>query len=136
MASRKRAKKRDSSVDRQVLKSEKHLRSLLALSSDWYWEQDNQHRFTVFVGDALTKVGLDPRRLLGTRRWDHAGVPLNDSGGWDAHKATLAARKPFVDLIYRYIDSQGRPHYLSVSGEPIFDSRKRFKGYRGIGKDV
>ncbi|MDQ3186523.1 MAG: PAS domain-containing protein, partial [Pseudomonadota bacterium] len=34
------------------------------------------------------------------------------------------------------IKSDGSQQYLMVSGEPMFDSSGRFKGYRGIGKDV
>ena len=36
----------------------------------------------------------------------------------------------------RSADPQGRLHYISVNGEPMFDAEKRFRGYRGIGRDI
>jgi signal transduction histidine kinase len=33
-------------------------------------------------------------------------------------------------------DSQGRQHWVSISGEPVFDAQGAFRGYRGVGKDV
>jgi len=61
-------------------------------------------------------------------------VPVGNS--WEGHKAVLEARQPFADFVYRRVDSQGDTRYISASGQPVFDAKKRFKGYRGIGKDI
>ena len=34
------------------------------------------------------------------------------------------------------MDRTGEVRYLSISGEPIFDDRNQFKGYRGITRDI
>ncbi len=115
--------------------SEARFRSLAGLSSDWYWEQDAELRFSWFSEEKERKSGSSRRLTLGLRRWEIPGVtPFSDS--WDEHKATLEARKPYRDFEYRRIGEDGKLRYISVSGEPMFDEAGAFKGYRGIARDV
>ncbi len=116
--------------------AEERFESLIGLSSDWYWEQDDSYRFTVITGGDLEAAGVDPKRVLGTARWDNDAVPAGDGGSWDKHKAVLKARRPFSDFVYQRPDSKGELHYFSVSGLPVFDEKGRFRGYRGVTRDV
>ena len=105
-----------------------------SLTGDWYWEQDSAFRFTKVdvhaAGPADQKLA---RRILGKRRWD-SGIEVE--GGWEAHRALLEAHVPFRDvLMWRELEDGSR-RYLSVTGEPVFDARGRFKGYRGVGRDI
>ena len=115
---------------------DQRLFGLLEVVSDWYWEQDANLCFTLVTGPALEKVGIDPKADLGKKRWEQGGVLLEDSESWIKHKALLEARKPFTDFVYKYIDTNGEQHYVSASGQPVFDPQGAFSGYRGIGKDV
>jgi light-regulated signal transduction histidine kinase (bacteriophytochrome) len=54
----------------------------------------------------------------------------------EAHRADLEARQPFVDFEYGRRDATGAVHYVSVSGQPVFDADGAFRGYRGVGKDI
>src|SRR3954466_560789 len=104
------------------------------LSSDWYWEQDAELRFTrveVRSGDAAERALAE--RILGKQRWD-TGIEIE--AGWDEHRALLEARAPFRDvLMWRELDDGSR-RFVSISGEPLFDAGGRFCGYRGVGRDV
>ncbi|MBI2319584.1 MAG: PAS domain S-box protein, partial [Betaproteobacteria bacterium] len=115
--------------------SEERFRSLTALSSDWYWEQDEQFRFTVVSGGIQAGFGISPQAVLGKTRWDVAAVGMTDED-WAAHKAVLEAHQPFRDFEYARLDAQGRVRHRSVSGEPMFDEHGRFAGYRGVGRDI
>ena len=115
---------------------DERLKSLLELSSDWYWEQDERYRFTQIVGGAVGKSGFDSKNYLGKTRWDHGGEPVSDGGSWDQHKATLKARRPFTDFVFKRSDSNGELRYISSSRQPVLDDQGRFRGYRGIAKDV
>ena len=108
--------------------------AFLGLTSDWYWEQDAELRFTrVEVrNDAAAEQGL-AQRILGKKRWE-TGVEIE--GGWDAHRAVLESRAAFRDVLMWRNLPDGARRYISVSGEPMFDSRGRFTGYRGIGRDI
>jgi len=118
-----------------LLDSEARFRSLTELSSDWYWEQDADLRMSFHSKGFAQSAGITSDRLLGKRRWEEPNrLPL--SGSWDAHRATLAARKPFRDFEYVRIREDGVRHYLSLSGEPIFDAAGEFQGYRGVGRNI
>ena len=118
-----------------VRASEARFRSLTELSSDWYWEQDENLRFTYLSSQVEALTGYSAESSLGKHRWEIANTtPLSCS--WPEHQAVLAARQPFRDLETRRVGPDGRIHYLSVSGAPIFDEQGRFKGYRGIGRNI
>src|SRR6266705_2355413 len=115
---------------------EERFQALTELASEWYWEQDENCRFTLMTGSTLGHGGIDTKNFLGTHRWDRDAVPVGDGGSWDKHKAALKARQPFTDFLFERPGSQGEVRYISTSGQPVFDDKGRFRGYRGIAKDV
>ncbi len=115
---------------------ETRFKGFIELSSEGYWEQDENYRFTLITGGTLGKSGIDPDSYLGTARWDHGAVPVADGGNWDKHKAILDARQPFANLLFKRADARGEMRYISASGQPFFDDKGRFRGYRGITKDI
>ena len=118
----------------QLRASEARFRRLAELSSDWYWEQDDQGKFINISGPVLEMLGIRIDAVAGNSQ-DHQGAAWIASER-EALEALLATRHPFLDFVYRRIDPDGSVRYLMVSGEPMFDSSGRYTGYRGIGKDV
>ncbi|SOD42156.1 response regulator [Nitrosovibrio sp. Nv4] len=117
----------------ELRESEARFRRLTELASDWYWEQDEKGHFTKVYGPVLEMLGITVDNLM--------GEPIDHKAHWNkaeynAFKANIAARRPFIDFVYSRTKSDGTEQYLMVSGEPMFDSSGRFVGYRGIGKDV
>jgi PAS domain S-box-containing protein len=117
----------------ELRESEARFKSFTELSSDWYWEQDAQGKFTKVSGPVFEMLGIEADGILG-----ESGTVL---AGWNADEhallaANIAARRPFLDFIYSRRNADGAMQYLQVSGEPMFDSASRFIGYRGIGMDV
>jgi diguanylate cyclase (GGDEF)-like protein/PAS domain S-box-containing protein len=121
---------------RTLRQYKERLESLLELSSDWYWEQDENCRFTLVVGTSVEQTGIEPQQYLGTARWDHGAVPVGDGGSWDKHQAGLKARQPFANFVFKRLNPRGELHYISTTGQPVFDAKKRFKGYRGTARDI
>jgi PAS domain S-box-containing protein len=114
--------------------SEARFRRLTELSSDWYWEQDENGHFTKIFGPVFEMLGIRVDEALGKTREDYGAV-------WNATEreqldAMLSARKPFLDFVYSRTNAKGVRQYIMVSGEPMFDPAGRYTGYRGIGKDV
>jgi diguanylate cyclase (GGDEF)-like protein/PAS domain S-box-containing protein len=136
MAARKKPRTKRSAAADALRLIDERFRSHLELASEWYWEQDERFRFTLLTGTSFEKMGMDPERVLGATRWELDAVPVGGDGTWDAHRATVEAKQPFADLIFKRIDPSGETRYIASSGQPVFDAKKRFKGYRGIAKDV
>jgi diguanylate cyclase (GGDEF)-like protein/PAS domain S-box-containing protein len=120
---------------REELKErEESFRSLTNLSSDWYWETDEQGRFCFRSQGDPTPTGLSAEQLIGKTLRDLA-FDLNDPG-LQQYFAVMADRQPFRDIRYRTIGpAPGTARHASISGEPIYQAG-HFKGYRGIGRDV
>jgi PAS domain S-box-containing protein len=114
--------------------SEARFRRLTELSSDWYWEQDENGNFTRIFGPVLEMLGLRLDEALGHARDDQGGS-WNEAER-EILEDNLANKRPFLDFVYSRTSPDGSRQYLMVSGEPMYDSSGRFVGYRGIGKDV
>jgi PAS domain S-box-containing protein len=115
--------------------SEARFRTLTELSSDWYWEQDSGFRFTFMSGKLLEKTGIAIEQHIGRTRWE-LPTPSVTKQDWARHRAQLDAREPFRDFEILRVDRDGHPHWVSVSGKPLFGSDGSFVGYRGVGHEI
>ena len=120
----------------ELRESEARYRSLTELASDWYWEQDENMRFTKVSGPVLEMLGIRVESLTGA-----AGEVGGALAGWDEQERELlqqriAARQPFLDFVFSRVNTDGSRQRFKVSGEPMFDRSCRFLGYRGIGVEL
>jgi diguanylate cyclase (GGDEF)-like protein/PAS domain S-box-containing protein len=122
-------------TEKALQESEQRFRQLVVMSSDWYWEQDEQFRFTYVTGDFTEKSGINTERVLGRRRWDYVPA-LSDTELGREHIAILESHEPFRNLEYRVLDDNGEERWFCINGQPIFDETGRFNGYRGTGADI
>jgi PAS domain S-box-containing protein len=120
--------------------AERRFRDIAAVSTDWFWEQDADLRFT-FLSDSYTRAtGGDPAEVIGrTREELFAGMPeVAASADWAWLRACLDARAPFADFVYLApaTATRTRAMWLRISGAPFTDAEGRFLGYRGVTTDV
>jgi PAS domain S-box-containing protein len=121
-------------AERELRQSEARFRSLTGLSSDWYWEQDEELRLTFMSSRFVERTGIDPAPFIGRKRWEEPAPNLTEAD-WARHKAQLERREPFFDFEMERVSPDGNSVWLAVSGEPVFEDRK-FRGYRGVGTDI
>jgi PAS domain S-box-containing protein len=131
---------RDVTTARRTLKlladNEIRFRDFAQVTSDWFWETDDEHRFS-FVSDPRGRLGLDLSRTLGRTMLDIvAEDPATLREDLGAHAANLAAYRPFRDFVHSIDTGAGVREWVSVSGIPVFDDENRFVGYRGAGRIV
>ena len=112
-------------------RSEARFRRLTELSSDWYWEQDSEFRFTQYVGGGVLGAG----EVLGKTRWELPNIVLSDAE-WAEHKSQLAAQWSFCDFEFAAVHPDGQLGYYCISGEPVYDESGTFTGYCGTGLDI
>nr|WP_315463463.1 EAL domain-containing protein [uncultured Rhodoferax sp.] len=115
--------------------SEERFRGLSKLSSDWYWEQDEQYRFVRFDGLPVHDSYLVPEVMVGRRPWEVLPSGLS-AAQWKVHKDQLEARQTFHDLELPQVRPDGSVIWMSINGEPIYDAQGQYRGYRGTARDI
>jgi diguanylate cyclase (GGDEF)-like protein/PAS domain S-box-containing protein len=129
------AKAQQRATENELRKSETRFRSLLELSSDWYWEQGADFRFIDISTELGNNGGIGRSEHIGKLRWELPASNL-DAKAWQQHRETLEAHQPFRDFLIQRDLADGQSVFLSVSGEPVFDEAGEFQGYRGIGRNI
>ena len=114
--------------------NEQRLRTIADLSSDWYWEQDANFRFTSLAGKAHEIAQLRIEQIRGKTRWEVSPDVLSPEQ-WEEHRKTLDARLPF-ELEYPFKGADDQRHWILVKGVPRFGDDGKFIGYHGTGHDV
>jgi len=115
--------------------SEERFRSLTALSADWFWESDPDHRLNWIAGGHSMLKLFGSSLAYGQRLWEIGGIEVA-SPALEAHLAALGARRAFHDLELCRPGGAGGPEYHLISGEPKIDPAGRFRGYRGVGRSI
>jgi diguanylate cyclase (GGDEF)-like protein/PAS domain S-box-containing protein len=113
-------------------RADERLQSVIELAADFYWEQDEDYRFTVYRPSGEPDAAFE--RLIGRTIWEFFAAPA-EAQGWAPLIATLEQRVAFRNEL-QSLDSPAGVRHFSMSGQPVFDQRNRFKGYRGIARDV
>ena len=122
-------------AEASLRESEARFRSLTQMSSDFFWETDEAHRFTQLVhgpGYLPAEMG---RGVIGKAAWE---LPCEspDDAGWAAQRERLDRHEPFRDFEFARRMPDGVVRVLSISGDPRFGADGAFVGYRGVGRDV
>lgn len=117
--------------------SEKRFRDIASISSDWFWECDEDYRITSLSERFEAVTGQAPETRLGTTHLDFAQLDWNKErrSDWRAHLKDLDGCRPFRNFEYALPGANGEMRYERISGTPIFENG-RFAGYRGTGTDI
>lgn len=121
----------------ELRESEARFRSLTELASDWYWEQDENGKFTKVSGPVLDMLGIQVDSIS-DNTLDTFSTNNKELAGWNEEERKelqeiIAARQPFIDFSFSRTTPTGDRNFYRVSGTPMFDHTSRFIGYRGIG---
>jgi PAS domain S-box-containing protein len=114
--------------------SEQRFRHFAESASDWFWEQDENLRFT-YLSDPVRHSGLPAAAHLGKTRREVVQQGVTEEQ-WQAHQQDLDARRPFQNFRIQRNSPNSELRHISVSGTPVFDERGKFRGYRGTARDI
>jgi diguanylate cyclase (GGDEF)-like protein/PAS domain S-box-containing protein len=114
--------------------AEEQLQCVIDLAADFYWEQDAESRFTFYRPRG--EPDEDLRDILGKTGEELCASCPENSLAADKQRVAVEARRVFRNVTYRINSASNSTRYFGFSGQPIFDQRRRFKGYRGIAVDV
>ncbi len=122
-------------IERKLISSEARFRSLAALSADWFWELDESLCFTHVTAGIEGATGQPPAFFIG-RRLSELPEAARTIRNNTKIAASFAQRQSFKEERVETAFTLGKRAWLSLSGEPTFNSVGRFCGYRGVGRDV
>ena len=113
--------------------NQRRLIDFVELSSDWLWETDSEHRFTLMSEGMRSMANMDSAEFVGAHLWE---LPFNnmDAGRWSDHQQRVSKHEPFTLLLSRH-DLSGALRHLEFVGKPLF-RHGNFEGYRGVGRDI
>ena len=103
----------------------------------WFWETNAEGTLSYVSQQLADDFKCEPSELLGRQFTDLLSVDTGVEGAMEERKTLgfhLSARFPFSDVIVRAASDQDV--HWSLSGNPVFDERGRFLGFRGIGTDL
>lgn len=119
----------------RLTESEQRFKDFAEASGDWFFEMDDQLRFTWFSESLKELTGVDPATLLGKTRHE-TGIPDVDPETWRLHLEELAAHRSYREFVHPRVKEDGSRVWLAINANPVFDENGQFKGYRGAGRDI
>ena len=115
---------------------EARVRGASRAGSDWLWESDADGTLTWLSDSIEAHTGIPAHREIGhPALGPHRPAGDEHRASWDRHLEARARHAPFRDLIAERDTARG-PILVSINGDPVFDRRGVFKGYRGATRDV
>ena len=120
-------------MERQLEAERRRLRDFSNSTADWFWEVDENLRFTYLSESFKSFNGLSAQDLLGVSLRDiYARDTLNPAEAKAKGIERFATQEPFRDVEVAYEDEKGELQWFSASAVPVFDDDGRFAGYRGV----
>ena len=103
----------------------------------WFWETNSLGTLSYVSQQLADDFHCQPEALLGRQFTDLLSVDTSPGDVMREERTLgfhLSARFPFSDVVVRAASAEDI--HWSLSGNPVFDSRGRFLGFRGIGTDL
>ncbi|HVM38401.1 MAG TPA: EAL domain-containing protein [Sphingomicrobium sp.] len=102
----------------------------------WFWETNAEGTLSYVSEQLAEDFECEPQALLGRQFTTLLSVQAGDALGSEPKTLGfhLSARFPFADVVVRA--ASDKDVHWSLSGNPVFDERGRFLGFRGIGTDL
>lgn len=118
-----------------LTESEDRFRNLVETTSDWIWEVDENAVYTYVSPRIQDILGYEPAEVVGKTPFDL--MPEDESKRVaGVFGAKVAAREALANLENTCLHKEGRAVVLETSGVPVVDRDGRFRGYRGIDRDI
>ena len=115
--------------------SEERCRTLVETVSDWVWEVDENIVYTFVSPKVRDLLGYEPGEILGKTPFDL--MPPDEALRVKEIFGPYAARRePILAIENTNLHRNGHRVVLETSGLPFFDANGRFRGYRGVDRDI
>jgi diguanylate cyclase (GGDEF)-like protein/PAS domain S-box-containing protein len=118
-----------------LLSSEEKFRKLVESISDWVWEIDENYAFMYSSPKVEDMLGYETCEILGKTPFDLM-TSEEASGISEIFHNFASFKQPFAFIENVNLHKSGHQVTLETGGAPIFDKGGKFRGYRGISRDI
>lgn len=119
----------------QLQESEMHYRALVETIPDWIWEIDENFVYTYVSPRVQEILGYSPEEMIGKTPWDF--MPKEEVERLKPQLERLVqSHAPIQNLQLKRFKENGELVITETNGVPIFDSERRFRGYRGVARNI
>lgn len=122
-------------VEQALRESESRFRNLVETTSDWIWEVDENLSYTYASPRVKTILGYEPAEVLGKKPFDLM-PPAEAERVAAQFESLVAAQLPLANLENSNLHKDGHVVVLETSGVPVIGAGGKFRGYRGIDRDI
>jgi PAS domain S-box-containing protein len=123
------------SYENALKESEEKYRNLVENINDIVWEVDTHGRFT-YVSNAVRAIlGYEPSDMIGMTI-DPALSPSDKEPVLKHTRNLLSQPQTYALRDAHLFHKDGREVIIEASGTPVFDTHGKFKGYRGVTRDI
>lgn len=122
-------------IEDALRQSEERFRTLVETTSNWVWEIDENSVYTYVNPKVEDILGFKPSDVLGKQFFDFM-PPAEAQRMSQPFSSITASQQPFACIENTNIHQDGHCVILETSGIPFFDAEGRFKGYRGVNRDI
>lgn len=119
-----------------VLHGNPSFHSIIDLTADYYWEQNEDQRFVAVVFAKRTGSMHNSGNYLGRTFWELDAFTASAAVVWNEYKALFADRLPIRNFVAWHAKNAHEVGYISINGDPVFDNHGKFLGYRGVVRDI
>jgi PAS domain S-box-containing protein len=115
--------------------NEERFRTLVETVSDWVWEVDENAAYTFVSPRVRDLLGYEPGEILGKTPFDL--MPPDEALRVKEIFGPLAARRePLPAIENANLHKDGHLIVLETSAAPYFDANGKFRGYRGVDREI
>lgn len=122
-------------VEKALKESEKKFRSLVELTTDWFWETDTNGIFTYVDPKSRDFLGYEPNEVIG-KLWTDFMAEGEVERLNVIFEKDLDRKAPFTRLENTQIRRNGGEIVVESSSMPFFDENGKFLGWRGLNSDI
>ena len=116
--------------------SVKRLQDFADAASDYFWEMDENLRYS-YISDRVEEItGIPPEWFIGKTRQEAGPDSGSESVAWQQNIDLISRHLPFRNFEHTRTRKDGCTVHISVSGTPFYDDNGVFKGYRGACTEI
>ena len=121
--------------ENRLAESEQRFRDFATIVADWFWEMDQDYRFT-YQSERFEEItGIAAHQVIGRTSEEAFAGQIDNEEKWGHHFSSMRSRLPY-EMEWEIRKPDGGVHILRTIGQPRFDEQGVFQGYRGVGQDV